>query len=330
MAKRKEAMTALDDIGFYTLSEERAHLTSSSSPLMRCELLVTDRCNFNCPYCRSAKNKKDLSRADAFSTVGHWIKSGLVNLRISGGEPTLWPYLVDLVTYARRAGVERIAISTNGSADTSLYTELLKAGVDDFSISLDGGCCAVGDAMAGGIEGAWDKVVENIKYVSSKTYCTVGIVFTEDNVDECVGVVEFAASLGVSDIRIISSAQYNRALIGLKKLPSRIVDQFPILNYRIGNMRQGRDVRGMSQSDFKHCYLALDDMAVSGNKHYPCIIHLREGGEAIGDVGPNMRQEREQWVYNHDCFQDPICRQNCLDICVQYNNACGGYSRDSE
>lgn len=44
----------LEDIGFYTLSDARALSASEYSPLMRCELIVTSRCNFRkkCRYSR--------------------------------------------------------------------------------------------------------------------------------------------------------------------------------------------------------------------------------------------------------------------------------------
>lgn len=45
----------LEDIGFYTLSDERAKNASESSPLHRCEILITDKCNFKCPYCRGMR-----------------------------------------------------------------------------------------------------------------------------------------------------------------------------------------------------------------------------------------------------------------------------------
>jgi hypothetical protein len=69
----------------------------------------------------------------------------------------------------------------------------------------------------------------------------------------------------------------------------------------------------------KKCGLVLDDMAVMGDKHYPCIIYLREDGEPIGTVGENMRQERLEWFRNHDSFKDQICSKNCLDVCCDYN-----------
>ena len=69
----------------------------------------------------------------------------------------------------------------------------------------------------------------------------------------------------------------------------------------------------------KRCGLVLDDMAVMGNKHYPCIIYMRESGNPIGTIGPNMRNERLNWYKTHDCTLDPICSKNCLDVCVHYN-----------
>jgi hypothetical protein len=61
-------------------------------------------------------------------------------------------------------------------------------------------------------------------------------------------------------------------------------------------------------------------MAVMGKLHYPCIIYLRESGQPIGTVGPKMRHERERWSRTRDTHHDPICRRNCLDVCVAYNN----------
>ena len=43
----------LEDIGFYTLSDERAANASEKSDLWRCEILLTDKCNFNCIYCNN-------------------------------------------------------------------------------------------------------------------------------------------------------------------------------------------------------------------------------------------------------------------------------------
>ena len=246
-----------------------------------------------------------------------WASWGLKNIRFSGGEPTLWE---DLPALVANCSADRIAISTNGSADWSLYQELVSAGVNDFSISLDSCCASEGDKMAGGVCGAWEHVIETIRLASKLAYTTVGMVFTEENVDSAAESVLFADSLGVSDIRIVPSAQFNQALTQLAGLPDSILAKYPVLRYRIQNVRAFRNVRGMEESDCSKCRLALDDMAVVAGKHFPCIIYLREGGGAIGEVGPRMREERVEWVANHSSHADPICKEQCLDLCIDYNN----------
>ena len=126
----------LKKIGFYTLSDARARQASITSPLWRAELILTGRCNFKCPYCRTVGGQ-DMPLEQALATVNLWCDQGLKNVRFSGGEPTMYKGLVDLVKLANSRGTERIAISTNGAASMKLYHELLAAGVTDFSISLD-------------------------------------------------------------------------------------------------------------------------------------------------------------------------------------------------
>ena len=108
----------LENIGFYTLSDDRAKNTSINSPLWRCELILTDKCNFRCPYCRGMRDdcKGTLSLESVNSLISYLTRHGLKNVRFSGGEPTLYPHLHNIAKRCRSLGVERVAISTNGYA----------------------------------------------------------------------------------------------------------------------------------------------------------------------------------------------------------------------
>ena len=309
----------LENIGFYTLSDYRAKNASINSPLWRCELLITAACNFTCPYCRGTDSSANISFDAAKHVVDLWAEQGLKNIRFSGGEPTIVSWLPDLVEYTSSKNVERIAISTNGSAEPWYYRKLSSLGVNDFSISLDACCSAFGDKMSG-VKGAFDIVSTNISELSKISYVTTGCVFDETNITQSVKTVEFAHSLGVSDIRILTSAQYNRSLEFVSQIPTEIVNAHPILKYRVANFKSGRNIRGMRSTDNTHCPLVLDDIAIKGNFHYPCIIYMREFGGPIGVVSDKMRAERAQWYKSHNCFDDPICRTNCLDVCIDYNN----------
>ena len=319
----------LEDIGFYTLLGGRAKSTfTRSSPWWRCELILTDECNFNCPYCR--KLKKDcqgiMSYTQADKIIKLWLNEGLLNIRFSGGEPTLWNFLDLLIKVVKERGVKRIAISTNGSADLDYYKKLIDFGVNDISISLDACCSSMGKKMNGGFGEIWEKIISNIEELSRLTYVTVGMVFNEQNVSHSNENIEFAHNLGMNDIRIISSAQYNQAISNLGNLNSEILDAHKILKYRVNNFRNGRNVRGIEKNDCYKCYLILDDMAVAGNYHFPCIIYLREGGNPIGIISNQMRKERREWFNKHNSFKDSICKQNCLDVCIDYNNKANQYN----
>ena len=205
----------LKEIGFYSLYDDRAENVSIDSQMKRCEMIITEYCNFKCSYCRGLKNEiygdrkfKQLSLQEIKTNIDYWCDPiPLENIRFSGGEPTLHKDILEIVAYSKSKGIKRIAISTNGSNKFSLYKDLVDNGVNDFSISLDACCAEDGDMMAGNIDGSWDKVVSNIRELSKITYVTVGVVLTKNNISSLIDTIRFAHSLGVSDIRIISAAQ---------------------------------------------------------------------------------------------------------------------------
>jgi len=171
-----------------------------------------------------------------------------------------------------------------------------------------------------GRDDVWDRIVQNIRSLAGLTYVTVGMVFTPENVGDCMDTVMFADSLGVDDIRVIPAAQSGCGLRQLAELPDSVLARHPILRYRVENAKRGRPMRGLSASDSARCRLVLDDMAVAGGYHFPCIIYLREGGEPIGRITNGARAERARWSRDHDTKADPICAGMCLDVCVDYNN----------
>ena len=312
----------LEDIGFYTLTDARCKNASKNSPIWRAEILLTGRCNFRCPYCKPLLEgcKEDLELSTLKTILQNLVKQKVKNIRFSGGEPTLYKQLLDVIKYCKDNNVERIALSTNGSAELNYYENLVKEGVNDFSISLDACCSQTGALMCGREKEQWKKIVKNIKELSKITYTTVGIVFNEENVSEVKEIILFAKNLGVSDIRIIPSAQYKKEDI-ISKLDFSLGQKYPILNYRIKNYNDGKRIRGLTEKDTKSCPLVLDDLVIAGNYHFPCIIYLRERGTPIGTLNDfdSLREQRYEWFLKHNCYQDKICRENCLDVCKAYN-----------
>ncbi len=310
----------MEDIGFYTLSDVRARNVSWDSDLQRCELILTDRCNFKCAYCRGIKKdlRGDITLSQAKFVVDTWASGNLRNIRFSGGEPTLWPNLLELVKYTKsKSCIQRIALSTNGSSNLDFYKSLHKAGVNDFSISLDACCSSMANKMAGA-NAEFDHISMVISELSKITYVTVGVVVDKRNNSELKSIIKYATSLGVDDIRIIPSAQSNH------KLDVSIPTKFPILKYRLRNINCDVHVRGIKSSSCDKCHLVKDDMVVLHGEHFPCVIYMREQGGSIGSVYnkslEEIKEERRQWFRSHNTHVDPICKKNCLDVCIEHND----------
>jgi len=129
----------LEHGGFSTMYDKRVRELSGSSEMKRCELILTDLCTFRCPYCHGIREecRGNIPMEKARMIIDLWTENGLENLRFSCGEPTIWPGLPELVRYSKEKGAGTIGVSSNGFSDISVYNELIDAGVDRFSISLD-------------------------------------------------------------------------------------------------------------------------------------------------------------------------------------------------
>jgi GTP 3',8-cyclase len=105
---------------------------------------VTDRCNLRCTYCMPAEGLPWLPKPDMLTDeelvriVGLFVRDGITQVRLTGGEPLLRRSLVDVV--AAIAALEprpRIAMTTNGVGLDRLARPLAAAGLDRVNVSLD-------------------------------------------------------------------------------------------------------------------------------------------------------------------------------------------------
>ncbi len=107
-------------------------------------LSITDRCNLNCLYCtpleRSAflKRQEVLRYEEISRMVGVFVKAGIKNVRITGGEPLIKKDLVELIKMLKSIdGLKELSVTTNGVNLDSCVESLKTAGLDRINISLD-------------------------------------------------------------------------------------------------------------------------------------------------------------------------------------------------
>ncbi|MEP7189459.1 MAG: GTP 3',8-cyclase MoaA [Roseiflexaceae bacterium] len=105
---------------------------------------LTDRCNFRCVYCMPALGMQFLPRPELLNSdelllvVRAAAAAGFQKIRLTGGEPTLRPDLVELVRAIKATpGIEHVAMTTNALRLGKLAQPLKDAGLDRVNVSID-------------------------------------------------------------------------------------------------------------------------------------------------------------------------------------------------
>ena len=105
---------------------------------------LTDRCNFRCVYCMPALGMKfqpkeeHLTDAELLRLVGLFARTGVTKIRLTGGEPTIRPRLVELVRGIKAfPGISEVSMTTNALLLGRLAEGLAEAGLDRVNISID-------------------------------------------------------------------------------------------------------------------------------------------------------------------------------------------------
>ncbi len=185
--------------------ETTAPFSAKPSAPYRMDLAVTYRCNNNCSHCYNAR-----SRRFPEMTVEKWkqVIDKVWDLRIphvviTGGEPTLYKDLPELVAYAEKIGLIT-GLNTNGRrlADPIFLESLIDAGLDHVQITLESHDPVIHDQMVAA-NGAWEETVAGLKkVVDSRLYVMTNTTLLTHNAKRIDETLTFLAHLGVPTVGI--------------------------------------------------------------------------------------------------------------------------------
>lgn len=101
-------------------------------------------CNMRCRFCfatfqdvkRDILPKGHMPKQDCIAVIDSLARAGFEKLTFAGGEPTLCPWLPDLIQHAKESGFTT-AVVTNGSNLTEGYLHALHSTLDWVALSID-------------------------------------------------------------------------------------------------------------------------------------------------------------------------------------------------
>lgn len=154
---------------------------------------------------------------------------GCADFHISGGEPTLYAYLSDIVLYAKKWGMT-VNINTNGSpVSPELVSRLADAGLDSVTVSLYGASAALNDRMRCE-PGLFDRAMQTIDLFTSRPGMQVDLqtILARDNIEDFPYYMEKAYALGVGYVYV----SYVEGDVKKRCLP--LPEQIPLFQEKTG------------------------------------------------------------------------------------------------
>jgi MoaA/NifB/PqqE/SkfB family radical SAM enzyme len=174
--------------------------------LIHCNLQVTYRCNFRCQICdfwRQPHPKSEEFTPEQVRVVGEKLaRLGTMIVSLGGGEPLIREDLYQLTTILRDTGHFPILITNGWFVNESVARDILRAGLQEISVSVDYADPARHDAQRG-CPGAWDRAVKALELLHRHRpdrRCRVHMisVLMDDNLEDIEKLLRLARDIGVT------------------------------------------------------------------------------------------------------------------------------------
>src|SRR5262245_29270702 len=177
---------------------------------------LTHRCPLQCPYC---SNPLELERANAELDTAAWqdvlrqaAQLGVLQLHLSGGEPTLRRDLEDIVTTAAEVGLYTNLITSGVLLTRQRLDGLAARGLDHVQISIQDVEPANADRIAH-YEGGHAKKRQLAGWVRELGLAlTINAPVHRQNLDRLPEIVDFAADMGAGRLEVAHVQYYGWAL----------------------------------------------------------------------------------------------------------------------
>lgn len=211
---------------------------------------LTNKCNTLCNFCADDWIKRrapDPSLEEIKNTILKEYNSGYKSLIITGGEPTLSPILLDVLTFAKKIGIQMIQLVTNGRLlSIPRFLDKIDPFVDRYQISLFSSDPYTFDKMCNA-NGAFIQVIEAMKllFIRRKNVM-VNCVITKDNLEELDKILILAYSLNVSYfqysfLKPMAFAYENCVYLKYSQIMPKILKVIELKEMKLKNISLGFD-----------------------------------------------------------------------------------------
>ena len=163
---------------------------SDKNKIVNAGIRITRNCNMKCQYCNIQNTKrKELTLDEWKKAIEIMKRLGANKLVILGGEPTVYPHIIELVDYVVNDLKMICNLTTNGLENFDIIVKLLDKGLNSIGVSVDTLEIkkSISPLKARNGLNLIDYLLRNKKEVNITNYT----VLNKENVDAILNTIEF-------------------------------------------------------------------------------------------------------------------------------------------
>jgi MoaA/NifB/PqqE/SkfB family radical SAM enzyme len=173
---------------------------------IHCNLQVTYRCNYRCQICdfwKEEHSQSDELTLDEVRIIGKKLaRLGTMIISLGGGEPLIREDLYDLIRILNETGHFPVLITNGWFVDETVAKDILAAGLQEISVSIDYADAARHDAMRGQ-KGAWERGIKALELLNKnrpdrRNRVHMISVLMDDNLEDVEPLIRLSRELGVT------------------------------------------------------------------------------------------------------------------------------------
>ena len=240
------------------------------------QIALVGECNLKCIYCYAADRPKSmnrLTRKDYFKLIADINGiSEKVNIVLTGGEPLLSPYALELAEYAKVLN-NQVQLLTNGTLITEQNAKKISDTFSLIKISIDGSTPAIHDYHRG--KGTFSKILRGFELLKKHDApVQIAMTVTKKNIQDIDVMTEkFGSRLTFAPLFVAGRAKTNKGLsITGKEYYEALssVNGVKPLSYLCSSLAVSKQKRIMK------CAIGDGEISISENGDvYPCqLLHL--------------------------------------------------------
>ena len=279
-------------------------------------------CNNSCIFCLDHANQIGVKeKIVPLSQIKKQIKKisakDRKKLVLSGGEPTLHPDLAEIIAFAKRQGIKRVQMITNGRMFyySGFLKKIIQSGIDEITISFHSHLPELYEKLTG-VKGSYGQALKGLqniikanKVLPKKIIINIDIVVNKLNLPNLKQTLEFFIKQGIYEFDLLFIMPFGRAFSNSRDLFFDYGDNWP----------QIKEVLKMSQDPRLHIWLNRFDPAYLDGYEYLIQDPEKLLDEINGRQGLFLQAARNKGG-KLDC-QSPVRCPRCYirDFCQAFS-----------